>query len=131
VTNSNLGGGLDLYASTWNVATGGIPPGETKCNVYLSSKNSMYEPGPVCYYASGEVNNNWYNNVGLLNTGAKIVNGAKINGKSGAHRGNNPYYAFDGHISKNSQVEFSFQDGSSTIVNLSECRNGANKQIWS
>ena len=33
VTNSNLGGGLDLYASSWSIATNNKPPGETKCSV--------------------------------------------------------------------------------------------------
>ncbi len=39
VTNSNLGGGLDLYGSTWDRATSFKPPGETKCSAKLQSKS--------------------------------------------------------------------------------------------
>ena len=42
VTNSNLGGGLDLYStSTWPKATNNQPPGEAHCSVQLTNINPV------------------------------------------------------------------------------------------
>lgn len=131
ISNSNLGGGLDLYKSSWDKITRSKPPGVQQCSVFLTDKNPFRTDGPVCYHASGEVNNEWYRNVGLLNTRGKIVKSAKLNGIDGSHRGENPYYAFNGRSSANDVVTFYFEDGSSHSVRISECRNGNDKQYWS
>jgi hypothetical protein len=132
VMNSNLGGGLDLYASSWAIATNNKPPGETSCSVTLTSKNPLTNSNsPICYHATGEVNNQYYHNVGLLNVGSRITTGATLNGVQGAHRGANPYYAFDVSASGNDQVVFRFQDGTTQSVFLRDCLNGAQKHMWS
>ena len=45
ISNSNLGGGLDLYTSSWNQATNGKPPGITKCSVKLTNLNTFKTSG--------------------------------------------------------------------------------------
>ena len=47
ISNSNLGGGLDLYASTWAKLTKSAPPGVTQCSIQLSSKNLFNSNGYV------------------------------------------------------------------------------------
>jgi hypothetical protein len=131
VTNSNLGGGLDLYASTWSRATNNKPPGETSCRVQLTDRNMMNGNQYKCYHATGEVWNPYYRNVGLFNTNNRIVKRAVFNGREGQHRGSNPYYAFDGYGTGNDQVTFYFEDGGSHSVYLQDCASGANKKYWS
>ncbi|CAF0889506.1 unnamed protein product [Brachionus calyciflorus] len=131
VTNSNLGGGLDLYGSTWDLATNRKPPGETNCSVKLTNRNMLKSSDYQCYHSTGETNNSYYRNVGLFNTNGKLVVGAKFKGADGAHRGNNGYWAFDGYGTGDDQVNFYFQDGSNHAVFLRDCKNGSNKQIWS
>ncbi len=42
VTNSNYGGGLDLYSeTTWPQATNNQPPGEARCSVVLTGRNPI------------------------------------------------------------------------------------------
>ena len=48
-----------------------------------------------CFYKPGTAGNPFFHNIGLLNVNEKIVIGATIGGKPGAHRGDNPFYAFD------------------------------------
>ncbi len=81
-TNSNLGGGLDLYSQTsWPKATGDAPPGETRCSIELSGQNAMSGKSFQCYYKPGtETNNPFFRNIGILNTGSKIVTGATLGG---------------------------------------------------
>ncbi|RNA10692.1 SCP-like extracellular [Brachionus plicatilis] len=131
VTNSNLGGGLDLYASSWGLATNNKPPGQTYCNVKLSNRNTFRNSGYQCYHATGETNNNYYRNVGLFNTNDKLVVSAKYRGVNGAHRGNNGYWAFDGWGTGNDRVTFYFEDGTSHSVYLRDCKDGSKKQFWS
>lgn len=131
INNSNLGGGLDLYGSTWDILTNYQPPGETKCSVNLSSRNPMLVPENICYYKPGtDFGNRYYHNVGLLNTRDKIVIGATINGVVGQHRGNNPYFAFDGTIDDNVQIVFALNDGSSQSVTLRDCIYVTDEQMW-
>jgi len=133
ITNSNLGGGLDLYSeSAWPKATGNAPPGETKCSVQLSSRNSLSGGAFQCYYKPGtETNNAYYRNIGILNTGSKIVTGATLGGQPGNHAGPNPYYAFTGRaIDINEQVVFSFNDGSTHSVRFSDCKSVGSDQLW-
>jgi len=130
ITDYNVGGGLDLYTSTWNKATSNRPPGITSCSAKLSSKSIFNFELYRCYHATGETNNQWYRNVGLLNTKNRIVKGASFNGKNGAHRGGNPYYAFDGFGTADQKVTFFFADGGEYKVTLKDCLSGANKQIW-
>ncbi|CAF1232589.1 unnamed protein product [Rotaria sp. Silwood1] len=133
VTNSNLGGGLDLYASTWNKLTNNKPPGETSCTVQLTSRNAFNFNGPRCYYKPGtDYNNPYYHNVGLLNTNGRILSRATIDNRSGEHRGANPYYAFNfGPLDGNKQVIFTFEDGSTHSVLLRECEYQQSEQLWS
>ena len=50
VTNSNLGGGLDLYSSTtWPQATNNKPPGQVKCSVQLTSSNPVSGKNSVLF----------------------------------------------------------------------------------
>ena len=131
INNSNLGGGLDLYSSTWSKATNNKPPGQTRCSVQLTNRNMLNTSGYKCFHSTGETSNNFYRNVGLLNTNDRIVKRAVFKGIEGAHRGANPYYAFDGFGTGNDQVTFFFQDGGSHSVLLRDCADGSNKQTWS
>lgn len=132
INNSNLGGGLDLYASTWDRLTNYQPPGQTKCSVKLSSRNALFGAGYTCFYKPGtDFGNRYYHNVGLLNTNDKIVTSATINNKIGAHRGANPYFAFDGEVNDNDQIKFSINDGSIKFVTLRDCIYLKDEQMWS
>ncbi|CAF1495268.1 unnamed protein product [Rotaria sp. Silwood1] len=96
ITNSNYGGGLDLYGSTWGRLTNNKPPGETHCSVRFTDSSAFNFHGPRCFYKPGtDYGNAYYHNVGLLNTGGRIVTGATIDNRAGEHRGDNPYYAFN------------------------------------
>jgi len=130
VTNSNLGGGLDLYGSTWDRATSFKPPGETKCSAKLQSKSIFNFEGYRCYHSTGETNNQYYRSVGLLNTKERIVTGASYGGRPGAHRGANPYFAFDGFGTGDQKVVFFFKDGGRHEVFLRDCLDGSQKQVW-
>jgi hypothetical protein len=125
ITNSNLGGGLDLYASTWSKLTNNKPPGESSCSVKLTSLNAFNFNGPRCFYKpESDFNNPYYHNVGLLNTNGRLVIKASINNQFGEHRGPNPYYAFNQGrpIDKNEQVIFTFDDGTTHSVFLRDCQ---------
>lgn len=132
INNSNLGGGLDLYGSSWDQLTDNQPPGETRCSVVLSSQNAMSGADYTCYYKPGTGNDNrYYHNVGLLNTNDKLVTDASIGGKIGAHRGANPYFAFDGEVDDDDQVQFKLSDGSEKWVTLRDCVYLNDEQLWS
>lgn len=134
INNSNFGGGLDLYASTWDEATNSLPPGQTYCDVWLSDRNVFGDQsGPLCFYATGETNNEYYHKLGLLNTGSRIVSAARLNGMQGYHDGNNnPYFVFGGYASKSDQVTFEFEDGGESVsLPLADCLSGADKKFWS
>ena len=130
VTNSNLGGGLDLYRSSWNKATNSKSPGETYCSVELTSQNTFAFDGPVCYHATSETQNQYYRAVGLLNTKNKIVVAARFNGITGVPQSSAPYFQFNGFGLANSPVIFTFSDGSTQSIPLNQCKDGANKQMW-
>jgi hypothetical protein len=123
ITNSNCGGGLDLYSSTWNKLTNNKPPGETSCTVQLTSLNAFNFNGPRCYYKPGtDFGNAYYHNIGLLNTKGRKVIKATIDHRSGEHRGDNPYDAFNfGPIDGNKQIIFTFDDGGTHSVYLRDC----------
>ncbi|UJR07244.1 hypothetical protein I4U23_011532 [Adineta vaga] len=133
VTNSNLGGGLDLYGSTWDKLTNNKPPGITSCNVKLADRNAFQFDGPRCYYNPGSpIDNAYYKNIGLLNTNGRLVVKATIDNQSGVHQGTNPYYAFNfGPIDENKQVIFTFEDGNTHSVFLRDCQKQQNQQRWS
>ena len=133
ITNSNYGGGLDLYGSTWDRLTANKPPGETSCSVQLTSQNAFNFDGPRCYYKPGtDYGNAYYHNVGLLNTSGRKVVRATIDNRAGEHRGDNPYYAFDfGPIDDNKQVIFTLDDGNTQSVSLRDCQYKGSEQMWS
>ncbi|OQV17607.1 putative glucan 1,3-beta-glucosidase A [Hypsibius exemplaris] len=112
VTNSNLGGGLDLYASSWAIATANAPPGETWCSVQLSTRNPFNFDGPRCYYGPGtDLDNPYFRLVAVFNTGGRLVTGATLNGVAGSFNGVQPYFAFyGGPIGGEGRVVFSFND---------------------
>jgi len=133
ITNSNIGGGLDLYSkSAWPKLTDNASPGETKCSVQLSSRNPLSGGAFQCYYEPGTgTNNAYYRSIGLLNTGSKIVTGATLGGQLVNHAGPNPYYAFTGRaIDINEQVIFSFNDGSTHSVRFSDCKSVGSRHRW-
>ena len=125
VMNSNLGGGLDLYASSWNRATNNASPGVQSCSVQMTSQNIFTFDGYVCYHAPGETNNQYYRNVGLLNIKDKIVVSATYNGIAGRLQSNAPYFEFNGQGNGNTPVIFRFSDGSTHSVPLNQCKSGA------
>jgi hypothetical protein len=130
--NSNLGGGLDLYASTWKKLTNNMSPGITSCNVKLSSHNAFSFNGPRCYYKPDSDFGNEYRNVGLVNTNGRIVSRATIDNRPGEHRGDNSFFAFNfSPITVDKQVVFTFEDGSTHTVYLRDCQYTKNKQLWS
>lgn len=119
-----------MYTSTWIKAIGYKPPGRSSCSVKLTSKNTFKSNGYKCYHATGETQNQHYRNVGLLNTNDKIVSRATFKGIEGAHRGNNPYYAFDVYGTVDDYVTFYFTDGGSYSVQLKYCLDGSKKKYW-
>jgi len=132
INNSNLGGGLDLYGSTWDRLTNNQPPGQTKCSVKLSTRNALVAADNICFYKPGtDFGNRYYHNVGLLNTGDKLVTSATIGNKIGAHRGANPYFAFDGEVNDSEQIKFTLSDGSVKYVYLRDCIYLREEQMWS
>jgi PAN domain len=133
ITNSNYGGGLDLYASTWDKLTNHASPGQTHCKVQLTSLNAFNFDGARCFYKPGtDFNNAYYHNVGLLNTKGRKVIKATIDDRAGEHRGDNPYYAFNfGPIDGNKQVIFTLDDGTTQTVYLRDCEYQQNEQYWS
>jgi hypothetical protein len=131
VTNSNLGGGLDLYASSWNKATNNLQPGVQRCSVRMTSKNIFTFDGYVCYHATGETSNDFYRNVGLLNVKNKIVTSATYEGITGRLQQSSPYFEFNGKGNRNSPVVFKFSDGSTHSIPLSQCKDGSNYKMWS
>jgi len=132
VTNSNYGGGLDLYASTWDKLTKRASPGQTYCKVHLTNQNAFNFNQVRCFYKPGTDNNNpYYHNVGLLNTQGRLVVKATIDNRAGQHRGDNPYYAFDfGPKDGNKQVVFTFNDGKTHTVYLRDCGYQRDEQLW-
>ena len=134
VTNSNFGGGLGLYSeSAWPKATGNNPHlWQARCSVQLSTQNPLYGGDCQCYYKPGtETNNAYYRNIGILNTGSKIVTGATLGGQAGNHAGPNPYYAFTIRaIDVNEEVVFSFNDGSTHSVRFSDCKSVGSEELW-
>ncbi len=155
ITNSNLGGGLDLYASSWSQATNNLPPGIIHCDVQLTSQNPIRNSSPTCYYMQNEGQNPYYHNVALFNTGSRIVTGAVLKNINGEHRGeiskkvlftfflennnndcfvegNNPYYAFNTLATDDDQVVFSLNDGTIQSFSLKNCVKGVKaKENWS
>ena len=131
IANSNLGGGLDLYTSTWKKATNNASPGVQSCSVQMTSQNLFASSGYQCYYANGETNNAYYRSVGLLNIKDKIVISATYNKINGVLQSSQPYFQFNGQGTGSMPVTFRFSDGSTYSVSLSQCKSGASKQIWS
>lgn len=132
INNSNYGGGLDLYESTWDRATTGrLLPGLILCSAVLSSKNAMNGNGPMCFYASEETNNKYFHKIALFNTGLRLVMGASLKGVEGRFQSNiNPYFIFSTYAEKSELVTFRFDDGSNFSTSLSECKSGRDKKSW-
>ena len=85
----------------------------------------------MLHHATGETSNEWYRNVGLLNVQDKRVVSAEFNGIKGVPQSNAPYFQFNGQEDASMPVVFTFLDGSTHSVELGECKDGFEKQIWS
>jgi len=134
VTNANLGGGLDLYGSAWDLATGHMPPGQAYCSMQLTKRNMLKDNGPRCYYApESEKHNPYFHLLSLFNTGGKILKSATLDGRRGNFNSITAYFAFHGGpVNKDSaKVLFEFEDGSNHAVNLRECAKEGKMRIWS
>jgi len=133
VTNANLGNGLDLYASSWDLATGGKAPGEEWCTVQLTNRNPFNFQGSRCYYAPGsEIYNDYYHELGVFNTGSRILTGATLDGRQGSFNSITAYFSFHGGpVSQDAQVTFKFKDGSSLSFRLQDCQRESRLHIWS
>ncbi|XP_055345536.1 uncharacterized protein LOC129593311 [Paramacrobiotus metropolitanus] len=133
VNNANLGGGLDLYASTWDRATDSKPPGESRCSVILSTRNAMDANGPQCFYApTSEKNNAFFKLLGVFNTNGQVGVSASLDGRPGSFNGLQPYFAFHGGpIDSGAQAVFRFSDGSTFSTSLRDCIAQSGVQMWS
>jgi hypothetical protein len=134
VSNSNLGGGLDLYGSSWDLATNHAPAGQTYCTVQMTDGKPLANaPSPVCYYSpQSEQYNDWFKLLGLFNTGSRIVKSASINGVQANFNGQTSYLAFyNGPFNSDSRVKFTFTDGSTHEVKLNDCVREKANHIWS
>ena len=64
IINSNLGGGLDLYASIWNKLTKNKSPGQEYCSVRFTALNPFSSTNNYkCYHATGETSNQNYRSI--------------------------------------------------------------------
>lgn len=132
ITNSNLGGGLDLYASSWNKLTKNKSPGQEYCSVRFTALNPFSSTNNFkCYHATGETSNQNYRSITLLNTGDKILKGASLKGQKGTNYNVDPYFNLNVFATGNDIVTFYFEDNSSYNVLLKDCIDGSNKQYWS
>uniref|UniRef100_A0A915KPA5 Uncharacterized protein n=1 Tax=Romanomermis culicivorax TaxID=13658 RepID=A0A915KPA5_ROMCU len=134
ITNSNYGGGMDLYSQvTWPTATANAAPGQVYCTAQLTSKNPLTGASNQCFYKPGTgTTNAYYRNVGILNTGGKIVKGATVGGAAGSHAGDNPYYAFNlgRAINVTEIVTFTFDDGTTYSTPFSSCVDKGSEQLF-
>lgn len=126
--------GVDMIRKTWNRATGNKSPGVVDCSVALTNRNPIRGGGPLCYYRpNSEVNNNYYAILGVVNTGGKISSSAVVSGVRGI-RNNDGWFEFNGSgrplMTKDAQVTFSYEDGSSSTFKLGDCRSGGQPQIF-
>ncbi len=130
--------GVDLIGKTWRRATGNQPPGVRDCSVTLTNRNPINGNAPVCYYRpNSNSNDEFFAILGVLNTGGRISKSARCSGVSGVRK-NDGWFEFDGSrspvgrppFSKNAQVVFVFEDGTSSSFSLSECRIGGQVQIF-
>lgn len=119
-----------MYPSSWNEVTNNASPGQQWCSIQFTDNYALTSSDYKCYYATDETNNNYYRNVGLINTGGKIVNDASINGQNGNKDQSNLYFTFNFYTSDSDVVTFYFGDGSSYDVTLSDCASGSNKKYW-
>ncbi|OXA57057.1 uncharacterized protein LOC110847205 [Folsomia candida] len=133
VNNANLGGGLDLYSSSWDLATGHKPPGQDWCSVQATTRNLFSNSGPRCYYnPSSEMNNDYYHQLGLFNVGGKVVDSANLGGHQGSWNSITGYFSFDGGpVGRDATVTFKYTDGSSFAVLLNDCKKVMAMHTWS
>eukprot|EP00731_Ephydatia_muelleri_P007573 Em0003g1821a len=133
VMNSNLGGGLDLYGSTWNRVTNNASPGQRFCSVRMTGKNMLSSSGgPICFYEpDSEKNNPYFKLLALFNTGNRLVVSARVEGKgTAAFNGVQPYFAFNFLTSPEDRVNFGLSDGSTHSVRIADCVIVNASQMW-
>merc|ERR1711988_1777716 len=92
--------GIDLIRTTWDVATGGMPPGiYDQCTVTLRDTLPMSSGSVECFFRpSSEYGNQWYASVGVFNTGGRLPASATLNGHGGAFNGDSAYFDFNGYV---------------------------------
>lgn len=132
IMNSNLGGGLDLYNSLWEVAVTNRNKkmDEARCNVTLSKKNPFKSPGYRCYFGSDQTDNLYFRSVGLFNTNGKVVVGAQFNGRNGT-LSENGYFNFYNFGTDEDLVIFYFEFGETFSLYLKNCLAKLKNQKWS
>jgi hypothetical protein len=128
--------GVDMIGKTWRKATSNKPPGIVDCSVSLTNRNPLRAGNndPLCYYRpNSENNNNYYAILGVVNTGGRISSSAVASGVTG-RRNNDGWFEFNGSgkplFTKDAQVVFRYEDGSSTSFRLSDCRIAGQVQIF-
>lgn len=111
--NSDVSG-LGLYASAWSRVTRDKTSKVTSCRVVeLSHRHAIINStDPMCFYAPGYIEDSNYHELGLLNTGSRIVSGASLNGFLGEYdsKKSNLYYKFNVFADKSYNVTFQFED---------------------
>jgi hypothetical protein len=132
----NLGSGscgVDLIGKTWRTLTGNQSPGETQCQVSLSTQNPIDGSGPFCFYRpNSPTDNPYYTEVGVLNTNGRIPSSANLAGVDGRKNSGDGYFSFNssGLFSKDATVTFNFQDGSTALFQLRNCASGSQTHIF-
>merc|ERR1712060_108813 len=90
-------GGVDLIRKSWDLATGGAPPGITDCTMALDDSLLIASSEAQCFFRpSGEYGNRYHASVGVFNTGGRLPASATLNGISGSFNGDSAYFDFNG-----------------------------------
>jgi hypothetical protein len=126
--------GVDMIGKTWRKATSNKPTGIVSCSVSLTNRNPLRGNDPICYYRpNSQDDNNYHAILGVVNTGGRISSSAVASGVTG-RRNNDGWFEFNGSgnplFTKDSQVVFRYEDGSSSSFRLSNCRIGGQVQIF-
>jgi hypothetical protein len=128
--------GVDLIRKSWDLATGGAPPGITQCSMTLTDSLPLAASAVECFFRpSSEYGNQWYASVGLFNTGGRLPASATLNGIPGSFNGDSAYFDFNGHVGQHSgstvPLVVTFTDGSSQTVPYGSCAWVGQAYIWS
>jgi hypothetical protein len=129
--------GVDLIRKSWDLATGGAPPGITECTMALDDSPLLVSSEAQCFFRpSGEYGNRYHASVGVFNTGGRLPASATLNGISGSFNGDSAYFDFNGDVGVHSgsstvPLVVTFTDGSSMTVSYGSCAFNGQAYIWS